>query len=55
MLILARKISEAINTGNDIKFAVVDVQGEQVRVGLGAPKTVAGTSRGNLQQDQPGR
>jgi carbon storage regulator len=39
MIILARKISETINIGEDVEVTVVSIQGGQVRLGITAPKT----------------
>jgi len=41
MLILARKIGEAIAIADDIKVTVVDIQGGQVRLGVQAPAHVS--------------
>ena len=41
MLILTRRIGESLNIGNDITVTVLDVKGNQVRVGIQAPKAVA--------------
>jgi len=40
MLILSRKTNEKIVIGNDIEVTIIEVRGEQVRVGISAPKTV---------------
>ena len=40
MLILSRKIDEKINIGNDITITLIDVHGDQVKIGVEAPKTV---------------
>ena len=40
MLILTRKVSEAILIGNDIKITVTAISGNQVRIGISAPKEV---------------
>ena len=40
MLILTRKVSEAILIGNDIKITVTAISGSQVRIGISAPKEV---------------
>jgi carbon storage regulator len=40
MLILTRKIGESINIGNDITVTVLGVSGQQVRIGINAPKEV---------------
>lgn len=41
MLILARKVGEAIAISDDIKIRVVDIKGGQVRLGVEAPPDVA--------------
>lgn len=40
MLILARKIDEKIKIGNDITLTIISVQGDQVKIGVEAPKHV---------------
>ena len=40
MLILTRKSGEAIRIGDDITISVVDIRGNQVRLGIDAPRTV---------------
>lgn len=40
MLILARKIDEKIKIGNDITLTIISVQGDQVKIGVEAPKNV---------------
>jgi carbon storage regulator len=37
VLILTRKIGEAVTIGDNIKIHVVDVKGRQVRLGITAP------------------
>ncbi len=41
MLILTRKINEKIIIGNDITLSVLDVKGNQVRLGIEAPKDIS--------------
>lgn len=41
MLILARKINESIMIGDDIEIVVVDIKGDQVKLGIRAPKKVS--------------
>lgn len=41
MLILARKKGQAIRIGSDITITVVDIQGDQVRLGIDAPRHIA--------------
>ena len=40
MLVLARKINESIIIGDDIEVVVLEVQGEQVKLGINAPKSI---------------
>jgi carbon storage regulator len=41
MLILTRRIDESIIIGDDITITVLGVKGNQVRLGVNAPKTVS--------------
>lgn len=40
MLALSRKENESIMIGNDIEITILEVKGEQVKIGITAPKTV---------------
>jgi carbon storage regulator len=40
MLILARKMNESIMIGDQIEVSIVDIKGDQVKIGIKAPKTV---------------
>jgi len=40
MLILTRRVGETITIGEDVKVTVLGVKGNQVRVGIDAPKEV---------------
>ncbi len=40
MLALSRKKDEAIIIGNDIEIKIIEVKGEQVKLGITAPKSV---------------
>lgn len=40
MLILTRRVGEVIRIGNDITVTVLGVNGQQVRLGINAPKGV---------------
>lgn len=41
MLILTRRISESVIIGDEVKVTVLGVKGNQVRLGIDAPKTVS--------------
>lgn len=41
MLILTRRVGETIMVGDDVTITVLGVKGNQVRVGINAPKSVA--------------
>ena len=41
MLILTRRVGETVMIGDDVTITVLGVKGNQVRVGINAPKTVA--------------
>ena len=38
MLILTRRVGEALMVGNDTKIVVLGVKGSQIRLGINAPK-----------------
>jgi carbon storage regulator len=41
MLILTRRVGETVMIGDDVTITVLGVKGNQVRVGINAPKHVA--------------
>lgn len=41
MLILTRRVGESVMIGDDVTVTVLGVKGNQVRVGVNAPKAVA--------------
>jgi len=41
MLILTRRVGESVMVGADVTVTVLGVKGNQVRVGINAPKSVA--------------
>ncbi|MBU1202681.1 carbon storage regulator CsrA [Patescibacteria group bacterium] len=40
MLIISRKRSERIMIGDDIAIIIVDIRGDQVQVGIDAPRSI---------------
>ena len=69
MLILTRRIGETLIIGDDVNITVLGVKGNQVRLGINAPKDVSvhreeiylriqqekeGDSPGNTEDDSPG-
>jgi carbon storage regulator len=40
MLALARKQNESIMLGNDIEITLLEIKGDQVKLGISAPKSV---------------
>ena len=40
MLILTRKVGEAISIGDDIQISIVEIKGAQVKLGIQAPKNI---------------
>jgi carbon storage regulator (csrA) len=40
MLVLARRRGDSIVIGDDIEITVVEVQGDNVKIGITAPKTI---------------
>lgn len=41
MLVLTRKVNQSIVIGDSVEVVVLEVRGEQVRLGIRAPKDVA--------------
>jgi carbon storage regulator len=41
MLILTRRVGETVMIGNEVTVTVLGVKGNQVRIGINAPKNVA--------------
>ena len=41
MLILTRRVGETLKVGNDVDVTVLGVKGNQIRIGIKAPKSVA--------------
>ncbi|NMA73293.1 MAG: carbon storage regulator CsrA [Bacteroidales bacterium] len=40
MLALSRKVNESLMIGNDIEITILEVKGDQVKIGINAPKSV---------------
>lgn len=40
MLALSRKTNESIMLGNDIEISILEIKGDQVKIGISAPKSV---------------
>ena len=41
MLILTRKVGETLMIGDEVNITVLEIRGNQVRIGINAPKDVA--------------
>ena len=41
MLILTRRVGEALMIGDDVNVTILGIRGNQVRVGIDAPKEIA--------------
>lgn len=40
MLALSRKTNESIMLGSDIEISILEIKGDQVKIGINAPKSV---------------
>jgi len=40
MLVLARRLNESIMIGDDIEVVIIDIKGDQVKLGIKAPRKV---------------
>ena len=50
MLVLTRKVGEYLLLGDQIKLCVVRIDGDEVRIGINAPRSIA-IVRGELVED----
>ena len=48
MLVLARRLNESIIIGDEIEVVVIDIKGDQVKLGIKAPRPLPFTA-GNLR------
>lgn len=55
MLILTRRVGESLVIGDDVKITVLGVKGNQVRIGVNAPKDVSVHREEILQRDEADR
>jgi len=54
MLVLSRRVGEAITIGDDIHLTVLSMQGSTVRLGISAPRSV-GIFREEIDRRELGR
>ncbi|WP_282141023.1 carbon storage regulator CsrA [Cytobacillus oceanisediminis] len=40
MLVLTRRLKESIMIGDDIEISILSIEGDQVKIGISAPKNV---------------
>lgn len=40
MLVLTRKINESIQIGDDIEITILEMKGDQIKLGITAPKSI---------------
>ncbi len=40
MLVLARRLNESIMIGDDIEVVIIDIKGDQVKLGIKAPRKI---------------
>jgi len=50
VLVLARRLNQSIIIGNDIEVVIVDIKGDQVKIGIKAPKNVS-VHRAEIHQE----
>lgn len=41
MLVLARRLNQSIMIGEDVEIVIVDIKGDQVKLGIKAPRNVS--------------
>ena len=40
MLALARKVNQSIMIGNNVEITILEIKGDQIKIGINAPKSV---------------
>jgi carbon storage regulator len=55
MLVLTRRVNERIVIGDDITVTVLEVRGDQVRIGIEAPRDVKVFREEVLNRDAPSK
>ncbi len=58
MLILTRRVGESLMIGDEVNVTVLGIKGNQVRIGVNAPKDVSVHREEiyqRIQQEQPGQ
>jgi carbon storage regulator len=40
MLALSRKINESLMIGNEVEITILEIKGDQVKIGISAPKAI---------------
>jgi carbon storage regulator len=40
MLVLSRRLNESIVVGNDVVITVLEIRGDQIRLGIDAPRSI---------------
>ena len=41
MLVLSRRLNESIVVGNDVVITVLEIRGDQIRLGIDAPRSIS--------------
>ncbi|MDX1959125.1 MAG: carbon storage regulator CsrA [Leptospiraceae bacterium] len=50
MLVLTRRLNESIMIGNDIELTIIDIKGDQIKLGIKAPKNIT-VHRSEIHQE----